>query len=125
MIKFYTSHSRLRPLILLRIFKINSPHSILENITPKEAFSRIKPNLSHLRIFGCSIYIHIPKEKRTKLEPSGKKGIFVGYIENTEGYRVYIPRKRSVEISRDVKFEEDTAFKLSLSTEDEPITELD
>jgi hypothetical protein len=26
-----------------------------------------------------TIYIHIPKEKRTKLEPSGKKGTFMGY----------------------------------------------
>jgi hypothetical protein len=33
-----------------------------------------------------TIYIHIPKEKRMKLESSGKKDIFVGYrvfhIEN-------------------------------------------
>jgi hypothetical protein len=28
------------------------------------------------------VYIHVPKEKRTKLEPSGKKGTFVGYIES-------------------------------------------
>jgi hypothetical protein len=27
-----------------------------------------------------TVYIHIPKEKRTKLEPSEKKGTFVGYI---------------------------------------------
>jgi hypothetical protein len=26
-----------------------------------------------------TIYIHVPKEKRTKLEPSGKKGTFMGY----------------------------------------------
>jgi hypothetical protein len=26
-----------------------------------------------------TIYIHVPKEKRTKLEPSEKKGTFVGY----------------------------------------------
>jgi hypothetical protein len=27
-----------------------------------------------------TIYIHIPKEKKTKLEPSEKKDTFVGYI---------------------------------------------
>jgi hypothetical protein len=28
------------------------------------------------------VYIHVPKEKRTKLEPSGKKGTFMGYRES-------------------------------------------
>ena len=80
------------------------PHSILENITPKEVFIGKKPNLSHLRIFGYPVYIHVLKERRSKLEPSGKKGIFVGYSENSKGYRVYVPRQRSVEINRDVIF---------------------
>ena len=51
------------------------PHSYLEFKTLEEVFTRKKPDLKHLRIFGCPIYVHIPKEKRTKLEPSGKKGI--------------------------------------------------
>ena len=48
----------------------HTPHTVLENKTPKEVFSGKKPEFSHLKIFGCSVYIHIPKEKRTKLEPS-------------------------------------------------------
>ena len=55
-----------------------APHRVLENKTPEEVFSSKKPEVSHLRIFDCPVYIHIPKEKRTKLDPSGKKGIFVG-----------------------------------------------
>jgi hypothetical protein len=68
-----------------------SPHRILEDKTHEEAFTGVKPEVSHLRIFGCPIYIHIPKEKRTKLEPSGKEGTFVGYREISKSYRVYIP----------------------------------
>jgi hypothetical protein len=41
-------------------------------------FTGKKPEVSHLRIFGYPLLIHIPKEKRNKLDPSGKKGIFVG-----------------------------------------------
>jgi hypothetical protein len=41
-------------------------------------FSRKKPEVSHLKIFGCPVFVHILKEKTTKLDPSGKKGIFVG-----------------------------------------------
>jgi hypothetical protein len=26
-----------------------------------------------------TVYIHVPKKKRTKLKPSGKKGTFAGY----------------------------------------------
>ena len=59
-----------------------TPHRILENKTHEEFFSNKKPKFSHLRIFSCPVYIHILKEKRKKLDPSGKKGIFVGYSES-------------------------------------------
>jgi hypothetical protein len=47
-----------------------SPHRILKDMTPEEAFSGKKPNVEHLRIFGFPVYFHIPKDKRNKLEPS-------------------------------------------------------
>ena len=49
-------------------------------------FTGKNPEVSHLKIFGCPVYVHIPKEKRTKLDPFGKKGIFVGYYEVTMKY---------------------------------------
>jgi hypothetical protein len=57
--------------------KNRSPHRILKDMTTEEAFSSKKPNVENLRIFRCHVYSHIPKDKRNKLEPSGKKGIFV------------------------------------------------
>lgn len=45
------------------------PHWILEYKIPEEVFIGEKPNVEHLRIFGCPVYVHVPKEKRTKLEP--------------------------------------------------------
>ena len=56
------------------------------------------------------MYIHIPKEKRTKLDPSGKKGVFVGYSESSKVYRIYFPRFKKIDISRDVKFDKDSAY---------------
>jgi hypothetical protein len=53
-----------------------SPHKVLENKTPEELFSGEVLEVSHLRIFGCPVYIHIPKDKMTKLDPSCKKGIY-------------------------------------------------
>jgi hypothetical protein len=49
-----------------------------------------------LRIFGSPVYIHIPKEKRNKLEASGKKGNFVGYSETSKAYIIYILVKISL-----------------------------
>jgi hypothetical protein len=70
-----------------------------------------KPEVSHLKIFGCPLFIHIPKEKRNKLEPSGKKGIFVGYCEVSKAFRIYIPSHCHIEISKDVTFNEDAMLK--------------
>jgi hypothetical protein len=87
-----------------------SPHEIMKNMTPKEAFTGVKPEVRQLRIFGCPIYFHVPKEKRTKLDSSGRKGTFVGYNESSKAYRIYIPGQRQIEVSRDVTFEEETTF---------------
>jgi hypothetical protein len=54
-------------------------HSALGFKTPKEMFSRKRQKVSHLKIFGFPLFVQIPKERRTKLDPSGKKGIFFGY----------------------------------------------
>ena len=59
------------------------------------------------------MYIHIPKEKRTKLDPSGRKGIFVGYSESSKDYRIYFPGFKRIDISRDVTFDEDLTYNKS------------
>lgn len=58
-----------------------SPHSILKNMTPEEAFTKEKPHVGHLHIFGCITYSYIPEEQRTKLEPMAEKGIFSVALE--------------------------------------------
>jgi hypothetical protein len=59
--------------------------------TPEEAFIGRRPDIGHLRMFGCLTYSHVPSEKRTKQEPTTEKGILVGYSETTKGYRIYLP----------------------------------
>jgi hypothetical protein len=94
-----------------------SPHQILKNMTPEEAFTVVKLEAGHFRIFGCPVYFHVPKEKRSKLDPSGRKGTFVGYNESSKAYRIYIPGQRQIEVSRDVIFEEEIAFRRSKESE--------
>ena len=91
----------------------HTPHRVLENKTRKEVFCGKKPEFIHLIIFGCPVYIHIPKEKSIKLDPSGKKGIFVGYSESSKAYKIYFPGFKKIEISRDVTFDEASTYNKS------------
>ncbi|MCH3501752.1 hypothetical protein LDA67_14910, partial [Enterococcus faecium] len=40
-----------------------TPTKVLKNITPEEAWSSIKPDVSHFRVFGSEAWAHIPDEK--------------------------------------------------------------
>ena len=42
--------------------KNRSPTEALDGVTPIEACNNEVPDLSKLRIFGCTAYVHIPKE---------------------------------------------------------------
>jgi hypothetical protein len=87
----------------------SSPHRALGRKTPEEAFTGRRPDVGHLRIFGYLTFSHVPSEKRTKLDPTAKKGILVGYSVS-KAYQIYIPALRRVVVRRDVIFEEDRAF---------------
>ena len=63
-----------------------TPHLVLDKKTPEEDFLGVKPEVTHLRIFGFPLQIHIPRGKRTKLNPFGRKGIFVGYSDTSNSY---------------------------------------
>ena len=56
------------------------------------------------------MYIHIPKEKRTKLDPLGQKATFVGYSESSKAYRIYFPGFKKIDINRDVTFDKDSSY---------------
>ena len=90
-----------------------SPHRALGNKTSEEMFTGMKPEVSHFRIFGCLTFSHVPSEKRTKLEPTAERGIFVGYDETSKAFRIYLPALRKVVVRREVRFEEERAFRKS------------
>jgi hypothetical protein len=45
-----------------------SLHRVLGNKTPVEIFTGEKLEVSHSRIFGCLVYVHVPKDTRSKLD---------------------------------------------------------
>jgi hypothetical protein len=74
-------------------------------------FSENKREVTYLKIFGSPIFVHIPKEKRTKLDPLEKKGIFVGYCEVSKAFKIYVLGYHHIELNIDVTFDEDATLK--------------
>ena len=75
-------------LLQTKVYQKNrSPTSRLKGVTPHEAWTGEKPFLGHMRIIGCVAWVHIPKEKRKKLDERSKKCYLIGY-EGTNIFRV-------------------------------------
>ncbi|CAG4926146.1 unnamed protein product [Colias eurytheme] len=72
--------------------------------TPYEVWTGKSYNIHDLKIFGNPVFVHIPKEKRTKWDSKGENGIMVGYGEDTKGYRIFFEKNNTVQIKRDVIF---------------------
>ncbi|KAL0314620.1 UNVERIFIED_CONTAM: Retrovirus-related Pol polyprotein from transposon RE2 [Sesamum angustifolium] len=79
-------------------------------MTPIEAWRGKKPSAKHLRVFSSICYVHIPTEKRHKLEEKTEKGIFLGYSTQSKGHRIYNLKTKKLIISRDVEFDEDAMW---------------
>ncbi|KAH6764438.1 hypothetical protein C2S51_015687 [Perilla frutescens var. frutescens] len=62
------------------------------------------------RIFGCSVFIHIPKHTRTKLDPCAVKCVFVGYGVQQKGYRCYDPQSHCLFTTMNCDFLETEYF---------------
>ena len=73
-----------------------SPLLVLEDKTPQEVWTGKKPSLSHLRVFGCYAYVHVPKEKQTKLDSKSEKCIFIGHKDGLKSYKLWNPITRKV-----------------------------
>eukprot|EP00253_Pinus_taeda_P031638 PITA_31638 len=93
-----------------------SPSSALEDKTPQEAWTGKKTLLSHLRVFGYE-YVHVPKEKITKLDSKSKKCIFIGY---KDGLKV-LPKELE-KIDFELKEEESNSTAEEESKDEEPKT---
>ncbi len=84
-----------------------SPTRSVEGMTPFEALHRKKPDVGHLRVFGCAVYAHISKDERKKLDAKAKRCVLVGYGTEVKGYWAFDPLTRKVVYSRDVRFNEE------------------
>ena len=128
-------HSLWRETSKTAVYLLNrTPRKRLQWRTPYECFhskpggQRKRPDISHLRVFGCKAYVMTPtaqkKEQRIKrLDPRAWIGYLLGY-DSTNVYRVWVPMKNSIVRIRDVIFDEDTTFSGRLEDMKEDIKEM-
>jgi hypothetical protein len=69
-----------------------------------------KPDVSHLRTWGCIAYVHVQRDQRTKTASHTTQCVFIGYPEDHKAWRFYDPKARKVIISRDVIFDESSFY---------------
>nr|KYP68042.1 Retrovirus-related Pol polyprotein from transposon TNT 1-94 [Cajanus cajan] len=94
-----------------------SPSKRLEGVTPEEAWSGNKPNVSHFRVFGSICYRHVPDQLRRKLDDKGEQMVLLGY-HKTGGYKLLNPISKQIVISRDVVFDESRRWNWKSSSDD-------
>jgi hypothetical protein len=80
--------------------KNRSPSRCLEGVILLEAWNGKKPNVSHLKVFGSIVFVHKPKELRSKLDRKTTQGLFVGY--KRKSYMVLISAQMKLYINKDI-----------------------
>lgn len=71
---------------------------------PYHLWNDEKPNAVKFEIFGTKCYVHVPTEKRRKLDNTAREMFFIGYEDGSKAYRLYDAVNRKLVVSRDVRF---------------------
>src|SRR3954464_14541145 len=109
-------------------FTLNRAPSKSVETTPYELWSRKKPKLSFLQVWGCEAYVK--KLQPDKLEPKAEKCIFIGYLKETIGYTFYHRSEGKIFVAKNGSFLEEflskevTGRKVELDEVVEPSLEL-
>ena len=74
--------------------------------TPFEAYFRHKPDVLNLRVFGSTAWAQIPLDKRRALQPQSIECIFIGYPNESKGFKLLDINTKHIIIERSVKFDE-------------------
>jgi transposase InsO family protein len=83
--------------------------AIPEQKTPYELLYGKKPDVSHMKTFGCKVYVR-KNIVHGKLDDRSEEGVFMGYAEHAKGYVIYMLERDKFEAHRNVKFIEDTFY---------------
>lgn len=84
--------------------------------TPYEVYRDKKPNIDHLRIFGCIEYAKIEKPHLQKLDDRSRMLVHLGTEPGSKAYRLLEPQSKRIIVSRDVVFDETKGWNWSTNS---------
>ncbi|CAI7802978.1 unnamed protein product [Closterium sp. NIES-54] len=76
-----------------------------------ENWSGKKPLVDMLRVFGCMGLMHVPKEKRDKLQAAAVWAVHLGLARGINGWLMWDQKSNTIFTTRDSKFMEGLIFK--------------
>ena len=82
------------------------PHLLVKGKTPFEAYFGHNPDVSNLRVFGSTAWAQIPLDKRRDLQPQSIECMFLGYPNESKGFKLLDIKTKQIIIERSVKFDE-------------------
>ena len=108
--KNYWAEALLTTVYLKNILLTKGTHG--KDVTPYELSHGSKPDIKHLRVWGCSAYgfVYPAKRQDKKWSTRVEKLVFVGYTHTAKQYGLYNASTKRLVKSRDVAFHEDTSF---------------
>ncbi|CAI7881343.1 unnamed protein product, partial [Closterium sp. NIES-54] len=78
---------------------------------PYGEFCGKKPLVDMLRVFGCMGLVHVPKERRDKLQAAAVWAVHLGLARGSKGWLMWDPKSNTIFTTRDAKFMEGLMFK--------------
>ena len=94
------------------VYLINrGPSTPLDGGISQEAWTSKKVNYSFFRTFGYEAFVHVDKEKRTKLDAKSQKCTFIVYGIDDYGYQLWDFENMKIIKNRDVIFNEKVMYK--------------
>jgi hypothetical protein len=95
-----------------------SPTLAVQHSTPEEACNGMKPTVEYFRVFGCLAHVHVPDQRRIKLDDKSIQCVLLGVSDESKAYRLFDPISKEIIVSRDVVFEENKGWNWNMSREE-------
>ncbi|GKD68324.1 zinc finger, CCHC-type containing protein [Tanacetum coccineum] len=98
--------------MLIACYLSNRVPNKRNRITPYELWTKRKPNLNYLRVWGCRAVVRLLDPKLKTLGERGIECIFIGYAEHSKAFRFFVIKPNdsvainSIIESRDAIFNE-------------------
>lgn len=96
-----------------------TPSASVGGRVPQTLLTGRRVNVKHFRPFGCPAYPIVPKKLRSgKFGWKARRCVMIGYPEGTKGFKLWDIDKKTIVVSRHVKFDESGKTRSDVLAED-------